>query len=387
MTVHAPIAPSSLALIVACNASMQLQMQVPPLPETDEEAEGTAWHLCGLAHAQGNPWPVGHKFQSSGKQFEIDDEMHRGAVLWASTMRKGSKGGLRLEDGVKASDIHPDHCWGTPDGWEYFPAGTGPREVPVLRVGDYKGGHRFIDEFENWQLIAYAIGVMERLQLSDEHLILELIVVQPRAYRPGETAVRVWRVPAIEIRALVNIAAAAAHAALAPNPIATTGHHCIDCKARHVCKTLRASTANLVDYSGTAELQPLDPVAMGQELRIIRMALKRLEARETGLAAAVEAALRSGQSVPFFGMKPKQTKLMWRDGVSLDEVRALGEMLGISLLKAPAIITPTQAKDAGVDEAIVLEYAHRPPGAMALAEDDPRAVRKIVSKSRYRTHG
>jgi hypothetical protein len=178
----------------------------------------------------------------------------------------------------------------------------------------------------------------------------------------------------------VNLASAAAHAALAPNPTATTGNHCIDCKARHVCKTLRHSTANIIDYSATAELQPLDPVSMGQELRILRMAMKRLEARETGLAAQVEATLRAGESVPFFSMQPKQTNRQWLENASIEEVRALGELLGIELVKPPALITPTQAIDAGIDERIVMQYAHRPPGALALKQDDAKATRKAFSK-------
>lgn len=376
MSVHARCAPSSLSLTVACNASVQMQESVPPQPETDDEAEGTAGHLVGTWAAGGRLLDVGIKFESGGKTWVVDDDMHTGAMLWARTMQNGSQGALRLEDPVKASDIHPEHCWGTPDGWEYFPKGTGPNGTPVLRVGDYKFGHRFVDEFENWQLIAYAVGVMIRLDLRDTDLVLELIIVQPRAYRPGETAVRVWRVPAIEIRALVNLAMMAAHAALAPDPIATTGTHCIDCKARHVCKTLRASTANIIDYSATAELQPLDPVSMGQELRILRMAMKRLEARATGLTAMVEATIRHGERVPGWGFEPTVGKLEWLPDASIDEVQAMGELLNINVMKAPALITPTQAKNAGIDEAIIKQYASRPPGGMKLAEDDPKAIRK-----------
>ena len=385
MTIHAPIAISGLALTVACHASVQLQAAVPAVPETDEEAEGTAGHLVAAWAAAGRLLDVGTKFDSKGRTWDVTVDMHNGARIWAETVTRGTKGTLRLEDGVRASAIHPEHCWGTPDAWEYFPQGTGPQGAPVLRVADYKFGHRFVDVFENWQLVGYAVGVMERLELRDEGLILELIACQPRAYRPGESAVRVWRVPAVEIRALVNIAMTAAHAALAPNPTATTGNHCLDCKARHACKAMRYSTASIVDFSMTAELLRLDPVSMGQELRILRAAMRRLEARETGLAAQVEATIRAGERVPFFSMEPKQSRQVWLDDAGIEERVNLGLSVGVDIRKPPETFTPRQAIDAGIDERIIALYSHRPPGAMTLKEDDPKATRKALSQQVTRT--
>jgi uncharacterized protein DUF2800 len=383
--IHAPIAISSLGLTVACHASVSLQATVPELPETPEEAEGTAGDLIATWAAQGRLLDVGTKFDSGGRTWEVSIDMHNGARLWTETMHNGTQGALRLQDGVRATAIHPEHCWGTPDAWEYFPKGTGPQAKPVLRVGDYKFGHRFVEVFENWQLIGYAVAVIERLNLNDNDLILELILCQPRAYRPGESAVRVWRVPAVEIRALINIAMSAAHAALAPNPTATTGNHCLDCRARHACKALRYSTASIIDFSMTAELLRLDPVSMGQELRILRAAMRRLEARETGLAAQVEATIRAGERVPFFNLEPKRSNLQWREDVGIEERLALGTLCNIDIRKPTDTFTPRQAIDAGIDERVILQYAHRPPGALALKEDDPKATRKVISQQVSRT--
>lgn len=376
---HARIAPSSLSLTVACEGSVQLQEKVPPVPETEEEAEGTAAHVVAVAHAAGQVWPAGHKFTSNGREWTVTDDMFDGAQMFTKAMG-GFHGYLRLEDGVSITEVHPTECFGTPDGWRFFPDGFGPSKTPVLRVGDYKYGHRYVEEFENHQLVSYARGVMQRLNLNDDNLILELIVVQPRCFTADP--VRVWRIPAVEVRPLVNIEYHAAEAALGPNPPTRTGNHCMDCKARHLCKTLRFSAAAIVTFAGTAEASTLDPTAMGQELRMLDDAMKQLEARKTGVAAQVEAFLRAGQAVPMWGLEPMRSNRQWNEGLTPDAIADVGDVLGINLRKPASVITPTQAIDAGIDEDIVMEYAHRPKPRLGLKPDKSAKIRKAFSTIR-----
>lgn len=379
MAAHALIAPSSLALTVACEASVQLQAAIPELPDSEEQFEGKVAHAVALLTAAGAPYPVGHEFTYEGRQCTVDVDMFNGARMYVAALG-GSHNTLRLEDGVRCTAIHPTACYGTPDAFRYLPDGTGPRGMPVLRVGDYKYGHRFVEVFENYQLIAYAFGVIERLNLESlgDALILELILVQPRAYHV-EGPVRKWRTTVGECRALVAKAAAKAEAALAPNPIASTGTHCGDCRARHVCTTLRHAVANVVDYSTVGELSPLDHIAMGQELRILDDAAARLDARRTGLAAQVEAAIRAGQAVPFYKMAPGRSNLAWPEGMSEAEIAAMGDLLGVSVRKPLQVYTPRQAIDAGIEEAVVMQFASRPAGAMKLTRESTTAVRKAFS--------
>lgn len=394
MSAHALIAPSSLALTVACNASAQLQATVPAPPETDEEAEGTAAHLVAMQAAAGNVMPMGAQFTSGGRTWTVDVEMFNGARAYARALG-GPHGYLRLEDPVKIPAIHPEHCWGTPDAWRLFATFNewaqerGPEVAApfinrgikqVVRVGDYKYGHRYVEVFENFQLVAYAMGILDRLEISDNDTLFELILVQPRSYH-REGSVRVWLVPAFHVRALVNIAMGAAHEALKPDPVARTGRHCIDCTARHRCVTLKHSAANVVDYAATAELEPLDVDAMGSELRILDDAHKRLEARRTGLAAMVEATLRAGQRVPHYELTPGQSRLTWLPGVTPEQIAELGDMLNVTLRKPLAVMTPRQAIDSGIAEGIISQYADRPPAPLIVKPVSTVAVDKAFSKA------
>jgi hypothetical protein len=372
-----------------------LQETVPPVPDTEESFEGTAAHVVAMAHAMGPEyaavWAVGHKFESGGRVWTITKDMHEGAQIYAHAIG-GYHGHNRLEDTVRVSRIHPEHCYGTPDYWRYFPIGeyTPLPSAPnfdgktwhVIRVADYKFGHRYVEIFENAQLIPYGFGVLERLNLLDLDVVFEFVIVQPRCF--SAEPVRVWRVRASELRAWMNIAFGKVADALGENPKATTGHHCLDCKARHLCGTLRTSNTRIVEYAGAMEPVAMDVTAMGQELRILEDAADQLEARRTGLRAQVEAHIRAGHLVPFWGLKPGRSNRVWgvdeHDKATPAHIADAMALLGVNIRKPDQIMTPKQAIDAGLDEGIVGEYSHRAKPAMHLKPDDSVEIRKIFYK-------
>jgi hypothetical protein len=287
-----------------------------------------------------------------------------------------------VEEPVHIKRIHAE-CWGTPDGWRYDPGEGRERDTPTYRpgrlvVGDYKYGHRFVDAFENLQLGAgYAAGVLAQLGIStgDDETIVELIIVQPRAFSRGGPVQR-WQATPFKLNALVTRARDAVASALGPNPQANTGPHCKDCRARAICGTLRASAAHVVDFSGAADPHELDTGAACVELAILDDAAARLDARRTGLAAQVEAAARSGERTPGWALEPGAAKLDWLPTVTVDEVRAFGAVMGVELTKPAALITPTQAlKKLHTTEQNMLAFAERKPGGVKLKRDDGTAAR------------
>lgn len=403
INVHAPIAPSSLDLTVKCPGSVQLQAAILPQPETEEEAEGIAAHYVALVYARGGGkfLPVGTKFKAGLKprEWTVDLDMVVGATYYANALG-GFHTDLRTEDSVAVKRVHPEHCYGTPDGWRFFPdarrawAMCPPEmspevfaagQIKLLRVGDYKYGHRYVEVFGNFQMTAYAAGVMERLNLEDldPNLWIEMFIAQPRSYH-RDGPVRYWRVQASMLRAFINQASNAAHEALSDNPRTMTNDSCIDCRARHACKTLQYATSAFLDFANSAELVEMPHEAIGTELALIQDAIKRLEARETGLAAQAESLLRQGKPVSFFHMSPGQSRLTYKEDVNVDEVVGLGELINVDLRRPLArkdlLVTPTEAMKLGVDEAVMKLYAFRPPAALKLTRDNSITARKAFSK-------
>lgn len=368
---HSRIAPSAFAITVPCPGSLQLQEKVPPQPDTEEIAEGKAAHHVAASFLRGLPMGVGTTFELNGRTWKVDEDMHDGAELWADTMGPD----CQVEAPVEIHRVH-GQCWGTPDGWRFFPDET-PRR---LRTGDYKYGHRFVDAFENLQVAGgYAVGILTQLGVStgDDETIVEIVIVQPRAFY-GSGPVQIWRTTPFKLNALLKRIRESVEAALTDNPPTNTGAHCLDCKARHICGTLRRSAAGVVDFSGTIEPLQLDTVAAATELAILDEAAERLESRRAGLFAQVEAAARSGQPVLYYGMEPGRSKFDWNDDVSVDEVAGFGQLLGVDLRKPPALMTPTQAvKALKVDEAVIKTWATRRPGGMSLKRIKDNVARKV----------
>lgn len=380
ITDHSRVAPSAFAITEPCPGSLQLQEKVAPLPDTEEISEGKAGHHVAAEFLRGRPMAVGTPFVLSNapdaRVWKVDQDMYDGAELWADTMGPG----CTIESPLHIPRVHAE-CWGTPDAWNVE---LGPDNMPVsVTVGDYKYGHRFVEVFENLQVGAgYASGVLSRLGVSsgDDKLPVHIKIVQPRAFA-STGPVSVWTTTPFGLNALVSRVRAAAILALGENPPTTTGAQCKDCKARHICGTLRKSIAHVVDYTGTIEPVQLDTVAAATELAILDEAAARLDARRTGLFAQVEAEARAGRPVLYYGMEPGRSKFDWDDNATVDEVASFGALLGHELRKPRELITPTQAVTRfKIDEGVIKNYATRKPGGMSLKRLKDVAARKVFSK-------
>lgn len=373
---HATVMPSALHLTVPCPGSLQLQAQVVPTPLTHEQAEGEVGHLVARKHAEGfaEHWPVGRAVTIDGhsQPIEIDDDMVDGAGIYRDEAQPGG----RYEEPVSIPDVHPTECFGTPDYWRYLLEAY----IRLLKVIDYKYGHRFVEVFEHYQLIAYAAGIARLLNLPLDFPVM-LVIVQPRNYTGGP--VREWKTTVGEIyRICAEKIAPRVELALGPNPPTAVGRHCLDCRARHACKTLQAADSGIVDFAGTAEVHDMPREAVGAELRILKDAIRILEARYTGLYEQASNLARSGFSVAHWGLQPGQGRWKWKDDATPDKVAAMGDLFGIDVRKPQAVKTPTQCKQAGIDEGVLNEYAHRPPGVLKLVPDDTTRTRKIFGDNK-----
>jgi hypothetical protein len=357
---------------------LQLQEQVEAknglTPPTEEQAEGELGHLVALKHGTGAKaeWPLGRKCKVGNYDFEIDDDMVDGAAIYCEEAQANG----RFENPVAIPDVHAE-CWGTPDWWRAIIE----TYLKQLKVIDYKYGHRYVEVFEHYQLIAYAAGVARFLNLALDFPVV-LVIVQPRNYTHG--AVREWKTTVGEVyRICAEQIAPRVALALGPNPPVITGRHCLDCQARHVCKTLQTSDANLVDFSGTAEVREMPDDAVGSELRILKEAIKRLEARYTGLYEHASNLARTGHSIAHWGMQAGQGRLKWLDGVTPESVINMADLMGVDVRKPQAVLTPTQCIAKGIDKSIIEgDYAHRLTGAMRLVPDDTVRTRKIFGDNR-----
>ena len=106
---------------------------------------------------------------------------------------------------------------------------------------------------------------------------------------------------------------------------------------------------------------------------MLQRAQEFLDARIDGLKEVTLANLRSGKQVPFFRAEQGYGRVAWK--VPEAQIIALGQMYGKDLGK-PGVITPNQAKKAGIPEMLVSAYAEAPlTGIKLIPEESADAAR------------
>ena len=298
---------------------------------------------------------------------EVTEEMLEGAEMFCDVVGFDHDG--KVETRVTmAKTVHAAN-WGTPDFHGLRGGGNGA----VLRVVDYKYGHRYVDEFENWQGIDYIAGVCEELDIRPEHgTAVEFTIVQPRHYgRAGP--VRTWSTNVQALQPYFQRLRDAADAAMRDNAPTLTGEHCRFCSGRHACEAAQKAALSVLEMSGSSVPLELPVPAAARELASLQRAADIMDARITGLAESLLYAGRSGAVIPGYGVERAEGRQKWIKPVG--EVIALGTMLGIDLSK-PSVITPKQSVKKGVPEQVVASMSETPLGEWKLVRTDDRKARK-----------
>lgn len=358
-----------------CAGKPRMERLYPEDTSSPEAREGTAAHWALAEVLNGRAVAAG---QLTPDSFVLTDEMVEAAadvLRWIHALMAkhgGEVPRMFVEQYMRIERVHPA-CAGTTDLALYFPIAR------VLYVADYKFGFGWVEVFENWQLLCYLAGMLQLLNISgtdNDELAIVLAVVQPRAFHP-DGAIRTWETTATKARPLITQLHDAARAAMEPEALCVVNDTCDNCNANHACPALQGAALRAMDYAKRAVPFDLPPHALGLELANVRAAIRALEARETGLAGQAEALIKGGTRVPFWSIESKPGNLKWT--VPKAEVIALGKLIGMELRKPDDVLTPTQARDAGLDPNLLQAYAERPAGAAKLVLQTDDSARKIFS--------
>lgn len=373
---HARLAPSSAYRWGpgGCPGSVDMEARYPEPDDSEDARAGTAAHWYLTEHLYGRVHPVG---AIAPNGVPIDQEMIDCANdlladilatrLATADRAAGLAEHLYIEFRVSMGlFVHPDN-WGTPDvvliDW------TGKR----LHVWDYKYGHRYVDAFENWQCLDYAIGAAETYNIEDiKDWTVTITIAQPRNYAP-EGPMRYWTCSGADLRNYARSLHSAALAASEQNAPLITGEHCRDCSAAVHCPANQRARGNAVDLSYRKVPGDMDLAAMSLERLQNLAAIARLNARQDAIDATILGALAAGKTVPYWGREPTQGRTRWT--MPAEDIATMGDAMGVELRKPMECITPTQAKKL-IDEAVISAYSMTPSGAMKLVPLDDKKLRR-----------
>jgi len=364
MSAHAFLAPSSAHIWVRCAAAPGMIAAYPSC-DSDASEEGTAAHWLCAERANGVLHQVGDRAPNG---VLVDHEMLAASEVWMQALRPLLGQEWHVEERLDADPAFSPHVWGTPDLWTLANG--------ILDVFDFKFGHGHVDEYENWQLLAYARLIVGKLPVEP---MLRLHIVQPRCF-DGSGPHRVWTVPASEVRAHFNRLANAAAEAVRPDPPATAGLHCQHCPGRAHCAANQRAGSHAMSEATRPAGADLPPEALAVELGYARRAADLLKARILALEESAAPLVRAGQ-LPGYEMQRTRGGSKWL--VPPETVAALADSCGVNVRKPLEVMTPNQAIDAGLSEPLVKALFQRTPGAEKIVQqrDGARVFGFTIDKS------
>lgn len=384
MSEHAILQPSSAHRWVNCPGSVQAEQKYPDV-ESDSSREGTAAHWVAeqvIASYQSESVLAAPQFidQVAPNGVVITDEMIEGAQLYINDVlircqAEGLLAAMRVEHRVMIGRVHPEN-WGT-DDCDIYDKNNG-----ILTLWDFKYGRVAVECWENWQLIEYGIGVLDEVTggngISDQHIKVEMRIVQPRAFHV-EGTVRAWTVQGSDLRNYANQLKTSAGKALQPDPPCKAGTWCENCSASRGCMTLQREDARIADRVEVLQLHDLSPADAAVELRYLQRAKVLLDERLGAHETQSLQQIKNGVDIPGFGIGTGRGSTKWdKPGA---EVIALGDLLGIELRKPEAPITPTQAMKLNVDEAVIKSYSKKYDGAARLVTIEDTIASRIFKNN------
>lgn len=360
-----------------------MSQSFPETGETEHQRIGTAAHEVAAqyveSYARGAAYnPKIGDVTNDG--VTIDDEMLEACEMYADDVRTVMiQAGtfampyLGIEQRLTMPRINSD-SFGTSDCYIF------DAKNRVIYVWDYKHGHDPVEVFENDQLINYVAGVVQKLKdhtpfIEEKNFDARVVlrVVQPRSFH-RDGPIREWSTTLGALQphfARLHTAAAENMSGIAPT---RSGPHCKYCQARHGCESALNSGMQLYEVASQALPLDLSKRALAVQLSIVTAARKRLSAIEDGLSQQVETMIRKGESVPGYMTQPKQGRESW--SVPVEEIHALGDMMGIDLRKQSAV-TPKQAVKLGIDKDVISAYSAKTTSGIEVVPEDDKKLRLI----------
>lgn len=373
MADHAKLQPSAAHRWggpTPCHGSVAMEAAVPEDEESEEVREGHAAHwVCQMRLVTGWLPNVG---EVAPNGVIVDQEMRGGAEMYVEYIRRtlGGKAPQHVEQRTLGGAIHED-CWGTPDA-DHF-------EANVLDVFDYKYGHRYVEVFENEQLICYAADRLAGLDgLADQLVRVRFHIIQPRSFH-RDGPIRAWECKASDLRPLINRLQSDAAAASRPGAAtAATPSNCRDCRARVRCDAAQAAGLDAAAVAGTSVPFDLSLPEAARYLALVQRAQGQLTAMATGLEEQLIKALLKGQYVPGYRLDSTKPRERWIGDV--EELFVLGDLLGHNLRAPPQPIGIAAARKLGIDDSVISQYVERPKGSVKLVPMDFTATKKVFGQ-------
>lgn len=372
---------SNAGLWVNCAGSVLMQTLIPAEPGSEEsegKKEGKAFHVVAANVLKSFQDPAATMPKLIGtlapNGVVVDEQMSQAVIDYVTCIMQYAN-----EHGIPMSDIDiekridtpilGDDRYAIPDVSAFDPA-TGE-----LLLCDGKYGRRYVDIFENWQLLIY--GISKLYEMPDQIKTIRMRVYQPRYYHTDGPC-RDWVVSADEMHHYAMLIIDAVERVNKAS-ICTPGYWCYAsrCSAARGCTALASSCHNHIDYIDHVTPQSLSEADVTAEYLILKDAETRIKTRLQAMEQQCMSMIERGDRLPGLGVEQGYGHEAWRKDTPVEEVIMMGELMGVDIRKPTEILTPAKCREKGIDPDVIKGYSFRPKTKLKLVKDDGRKARMV----------
>jgi hypothetical protein len=325
--------------------------------EGDARREGTCAHWAAEAVLTERAETVAELIgQVHPNGWVVDEEMARHAQAYVDYVR-----GF----GPVAAAERIIEMWGLIRGRLDTHSSTGP----VVRIFDFKYGHRIVEAEENYPMLCYGLGVVEQLPYEVD---IELHVYQPRPHHPDGPA-RVWRVHRTDIIGLAMWLYQRA-ADCFNEPKGQPGTQCVDCPANRSCHALAATNYYQTSVIQDDRMTSHTAAELARKLQFLRLAKVLTDGALYAIEAEAEARMGRGEYIP--GHVMSVNKGNRRFTVPMNQVQTITGVYPYKITE----LTPAELEAKGVARHTLDTITTRPTVSRKISADPEKVARRMFGK-------
>ena len=383
---HSPLGGSGAPRWMKCPGSVPLSHGLK-----DKESEyaelGTAAHSLAETCLQTNvdAWTyitvgspgVGYNNLPSG--IIVDKDMADAVQVYLNAVRSEhpdrNQGNSWVEREFYCPGLH-EYFWGKADFVFY------DEENYALYVWDYKHGAGIVvDAKENAQLMYYACGVLEDLDLWDKVEIVKMYIAQPRGFH-WDGPIRSWSLLVDDLGRWLHETLIPAMDKAMTSTDTASGEHCRFCPARG-----RACSQIIKDYEELEMLLTKKNSAKELTNSQVGRFLDLLDVAKIAGKVHTETAfarLSAGKEIPGRKLGKARANRDWKK----DAFMALQRKFGKKAYTEPKLKSPSQIEELPEGKKYTSRYAFKPDkGMTVLKASDPRPATNVNLKSLFKSKG
>jgi hypothetical protein len=384
---HSPLGASGAARWMICSGSVALTYGIQD-EESEYAAEGTAAHTLGetCLFKGTDAWesigtlvgPGDEDGPDMSKCWEVGKDMADAVQVYLdyvhATFPERNQSNSFVERKFHCPTVHP-LFYGQSDFTHIN------EHERILDVIDYKHGAGIVVEAkENPQLMYYAVGMLEDLDLWRKIDMVNITIAQPRGFH-FDGPIRSWSITTADLETWLDDVLLPAMDLALTSRDTKSGEHCRFCPARgRACPQLIDDMNELEELMMTTEAKggakALTNVQLGRFLTLFDVA----KIIHKAALKSTFVRLEKGGKVPGRKLANSRTNREWKGGAE----DALKEKFGAEALTEPKLKTPAVIDAMAEGAALTARWAFKPQGKQTVvAESDSRVAVEKDTKSLF----